>query len=59
MNATPRLLTASALALALSVSTRTVWRWARQGVLPPPVRLTRRSPRWDVEAVRQRLQASA
>jgi predicted DNA-binding transcriptional regulator AlpA len=46
-----RLLTARALAFALSISVRSAWRYARTGRLPAPVYPTPKSPRWNPAAV--------
>jgi excisionase family DNA binding protein len=43
------------VARCLSVSERTVWRWAAEGRLPAPVRLQRRSTRWRVADIRRYL----
>jgi predicted DNA-binding transcriptional regulator AlpA len=57
MSATPvtasDLMTARDVARCLSVSERTVWRWTRLGILPPPVRPSRRSTRWRAGDVRR------
>ncbi len=48
----PDLLTASEVACRLSVSPRTVWRWTAQGILPAPVRPSRRATRWRAGDIR-------
>ena len=47
------------VARCLSVSERTVWRWAALGRLPAPVRLQRRSTRWRVADIRRYLDGLA
>jgi prophage regulatory protein len=52
-NGTPRFLTARQVGGLLGVSARTIWRWASQGLIPAPVRLTNRTTRWDRAALDQ------
>jgi excisionase family DNA binding protein len=49
------LMTAREVARCLSVSERTVWRWTAKGVLPTPVRPSRRSTRWRAADIRRYL----
>jgi predicted DNA-binding transcriptional regulator AlpA len=49
----PDLLTAREVACCLSVSPRTVWRWTAQGILPAPVRPSRRATRWRACDIRR------
>jgi predicted DNA-binding transcriptional regulator AlpA len=46
------LLTAREVACWLAVSPRTVWRWTARGILPAPIRLTRRATRWRAGDIR-------
>jgi excisionase family DNA binding protein len=48
----PDLMTAREVACLLSVSARTVWRWTAQGILPAPVRPSRRATRWRARDIR-------
>jgi predicted DNA-binding transcriptional regulator AlpA len=41
----------SDLAARFGVSRSTIWRWARQGRLPPPHRLGPRTTRWPPEVL--------
>jgi excisionase family DNA binding protein len=50
---TPELMTVGQVARCLAISERTVWRWTAQGVLPEPVRPSRRSTRWRSLDIRQ------
>jgi predicted DNA-binding transcriptional regulator AlpA len=45
-------MTAREVACLLSVSARTVWRWTALGILPEPVRPSRRATRWRVSDIR-------
>ncbi len=49
----PDLLTAREVAHCLSVSSRTVWRWTALGILPAPVRPSRRATRWRAGDIRR------
>jgi prophage regulatory protein len=40
------LLSVSDVAELLSMRPRTVWRWAREGKIPAPLKLSRRAARW-------------
>lgn len=42
----PDLLTAQEVARRLSIAPRTLWRLVRRGVVPPPVRYSRKLVRW-------------
>ena len=46
---TPRLVDARGVARLYGISERTVWRLAKEGQLPAPVRLGRRATRWRVD----------
>jgi DNA-binding transcriptional MerR regulator len=49
-----------AVASLYGVSVRTVIRWERQGVLPPPVRMSPNGARlWDLNVLRERFQSAA
>ncbi len=52
----PDLMTAREVARCLSVSPRTVWRWTAQGILPAPVRPSRRATRWRAGDIRHFLE---
>jgi excisionase family DNA binding protein len=52
----PDLLTVREVAHRLSISPRTVWRWAAQGLLPPPVHPHRRSTRWRAADIQHYLE---
>jgi excisionase family DNA binding protein len=45
-------MTVRQVARCLAISERTVWRWTAQGVLPVPVRPSRRSTRWRSADIR-------
>jgi prophage regulatory protein len=52
----------SFLADRYSVSRNTVWRWAQQGTLPKPVKLSHGCTRWnlaEIEAHEQAIRSSA
>ena len=49
------LLTVKDVAELLSVARRTVWRWTREGKMPRPVKLTRRTVRWRASAIQSYL----
>jgi excisionase family DNA binding protein len=51
----PELMTVRQVARCLAISERTVWRWTAQGVLPVPVRPSRRSTRWRTTDIRDYL----
>jgi predicted DNA-binding transcriptional regulator AlpA len=59
VNTRHELLTASEVGAYLRCSTRTVWRWTAQGLLPQPVRPSRRKSLWLASEVRQRLDVIA
>jgi excisionase family DNA binding protein len=40
------LITVSQLAAYLQVTRQTIWRWVKEGRLPPPQRIGARSSRW-------------
>ncbi len=42
------------LAARYGVGRVTIWRWAKTGLLPPPVRVGPGATRWDLTAVEQR-----
>jgi predicted DNA-binding transcriptional regulator AlpA len=45
------------LAALFRVSRRTIWRWVKDGILPPPLAITRRIRLWrrsDIEAIIER-----
>ena len=44
---TPNYLNVQQVAARYSVGISTVWRWTRDGRLPPPLKLTDRCTRWD------------
>ena len=53
MTETGRLMTVQEVAAACGISVPSVWRWARQGTFPTPVRVAKRSTRWrrnEIEA---------
>ncbi len=50
-----KLLSVTDVAGLLSVSKRTVWRLTAAGVLPPPIRVTRRVVRWRAEEIAENL----
>lgn len=52
----PDLLTVRDVALRLSISERTVWRWTALGILPPPVHPHARSTRWRVADIERYLE---
>lgn len=52
----PQFFTDLQLAQALSISRATVWRWAAEGRIPKPVKLSPGCSRWNVEAVFAALQ---
>lgn len=47
------------LAARYDVSRATIWRWVREGRLPPPVKLTPGCSRWRLSEVVQRLESTA
>ena len=53
----PAYVNAKQLAALLGKNQRTVLRWARKGVLPPPIRLTTRAIVWNLDEVRRFLEA--
>jgi predicted DNA-binding transcriptional regulator AlpA len=38
-----------------NVSKRTIWRWVKEGRLPPPIAVTRRVRRWKASDIQQHL----
>jgi len=52
-----RLLSIRDVAALLAVHPRTIWRLVATGVLPPPVRLGRRTLRWRLSDIERALQA--
>lgn len=46
-----KFLSAADLASRLGVSRATIWRWKREGHIPPPVYLGARCTRWRVEDI--------
>jgi predicted DNA-binding transcriptional regulator AlpA len=59
VNTTREYLTAGELACHLRASKRTVWRCAAQGILPQPLRPSRRKSLWLASEVRQRIDVIA
>jgi DNA-binding transcriptional MerR regulator len=53
----PKLLTTSQLARALSISRRTLARYAEQGLLQPAFTLPSGQHRWDLDDIRRQLAA--
>jgi predicted DNA-binding transcriptional regulator AlpA len=53
--AEPRYMDAQAVAAYLSVCVDTLDSLVERGILPPPIRLTKRLKRWDREAIDARL----
>ncbi len=49
--ASDHLLTAKAVAEKLGVSESTVWRWAREGIMPKPVKLGKNTSRWKESSI--------
>jgi predicted DNA-binding transcriptional regulator AlpA len=45
------------LAERYSISRSTVWRWARRGMLPAPVKLSDACSRWRLEEIERRDEA--
>jgi len=41
----------SQLAARYDVDRATIWRWARAGVLPPPVKLSAKCTRWRLDEI--------
>jgi predicted DNA-binding transcriptional regulator AlpA len=54
MTTTDVLLTARDLAARYKVHEITIWGWAKNGVLPPPIRLARGTTRWRLSDVERR-----
>ena len=54
---TDRLVTTSELARALGLSSRTIQRYRREGVLTPEIASPGGHARWDVETVKAQLRA--
>lgn len=49
--ASDRLLTDKTVAEKLGVSVSTVWRWAREGSIPKPVKLGKNTSRWKESSI--------
>lgn len=49
-----RYLTDRQLAEHYAVSRATIWRWVRQGRLPPPIHISAGTTRFSAEAIEQR-----
>jgi predicted DNA-binding transcriptional regulator AlpA len=47
---TEQLLSVKAVAGLLSVHPKTVWRWVKEGRLPPPIYIASKLPRWPANA---------
>jgi predicted DNA-binding transcriptional regulator AlpA len=47
----PRWLSARSLAKRLAVHRTTLWRWVRDGKLPPPTKLSPRCLRWREDVI--------
>jgi excisionase family DNA binding protein len=52
-------MTVTEVAGRLKVATRTVWRWAASGLLPAPLRLSKRVKRWRVEDIERFVESAA
>jgi prophage regulatory protein len=50
---TNKLLTEEQLRARLQISHQTVWRYCREGLLPKPVRLGKRSNRWRLSDIEE------
>ncbi len=48
-------ITASGIAKKCCVSRSTVWRWAKEGVLPSPFKLSNRTTVWRASAIQATL----
>lgn len=44
-------MTATQVSEALGVSVPTIWRWARAGIIPAPVKLGPQTSRWSSEEI--------
>jgi len=44
------------LAINLGISESTVWRWASEGKLPKPIKLSKRVTVWDQDAVQKAIE---
>jgi prophage regulatory protein len=42
------------LAQRYNVDKATIWRWARKGILPPPIKISPQCTRWDLDEVERR-----
>lgn len=51
------IITTAELQKRLKVSRTTVWKWSKNGVIPPPIELGERALRWDWEAILAALKA--
>jgi|MDTD01.2.fsa_nt_gb predicted DNA-binding transcriptional regulator AlpA len=50
---TKRYASAAQLSERYDVSQRTIWRWSRNGILPPPERITEACTRWNLSEIEQ------
>lgn len=55
----PKYSAVCALAQKYGVSEATIWRWAKAGRIPAPLKLGPNTTRWDVEAVEAALARAA
>jgi prophage regulatory protein len=46
-----RYVSAEQLAERYSVDKSTVWRWAKRGTIPAPVKLSEQCTRWNLDAI--------
>jgi predicted DNA-binding transcriptional regulator AlpA len=51
------MLSAAEVARWVGISERSVWRWTKLGILPPPVRLGKRCSRWRASDIQRFLDA--
>lgn len=58
-NRIPSYASAKTLAAACETTQSTIWRWAKSGRIPRPVKLGPCTTRWDVEQVREALAKAA
>ena len=54
-----RLLSVADLCRVLGVGRSTIWRWRRDGILPPPIELTPSTSRWPEDQIAEWLRAKA